>query len=179
MISYYVVFSSVKKHESSNHTKHLEDVQDFTYKVECQFCHGEHEKSRMKEATNEWASFISSLNLGNEEMSTKEYVQEIVDAKCNMVDLVDLARDREAHLGSDLIEEPMQGNDVDAQLTSIIKLPQAYEYVQLLSNFIMEHPSEFSIVDLMNMDSFMDKLNKMSISNINKHHQKTIDFLLL
>ena len=57
-------------------------------------------------------------------MPIEEYVQlareEIVDAKCNMVDLVDLARDREAHLGSDLIEEPMQGNDVDAQLTSII-----------------------------------------------------------
>ena len=124
MTSYYVVFSSVEKHESSNHTKNLEDVQDFTCKVECQFCHGEHEKSRMKEATNKWASRSSSLNLGNEEMSTKEYVQmareEIVDAKYNMVDLVDLAWDREAHLGSGLIEEPMQGNDVDDQPTSII-----------------------------------------------------------
>jgi hypothetical protein len=35
--------------------------------------------------------------------------------------------------------------------------------------FAMEHPSEFLAVDVTNMQPFMDKLNKMSISNINKH----------
>ena len=139
----------------------------------------EREKLRMKEATNELASLISSLNLGSEEMPIEEYVQlareEIVDAEYNMVELVDLAWGREIHLGLDLNEEPMEGNDVDDQPTPIVKLPQAREYAQLLSNFAMEHPSEFSVVDVMNMQSFMDKLNKMSISNINKHHQKTID----
>ena len=30
---------------------------------------------------------------------------------------------------------------------------------------------------LMNMQYFVDKLSKMLNSNINKHHQKTIDFL--
>ena len=36
---------------------------------------GEHEKSRMKEATNELASLTSSLILGSEEFLIEEYVQ--------------------------------------------------------------------------------------------------------
>ena len=38
---------------------------------------------------------------------------EIVDAKYNMGELVDLACGRKIHLGSDLTEQPMEGNDVD------------------------------------------------------------------
>jgi hypothetical protein len=42
------------------------------------------------------------------------------------------------------------------QPTPIIKLPQAYEYAQLLRKFAVEHPLlEFSAVDVMNMQSFM------------------------
>ena len=55
----------------------------------------------------------------------------------------------EIHLGLDLNEEPMEGVDVDDQPTPIVKLPQACEYTQLLSYFAMEHPSKFSIVDVM------------------------------
>ena len=65
-----------------------------------------------------------------------------------MVELVDLAWAREIHFGLDLNEKPMEGNDVDDCPTPIIKLPQAHEYAQLLSNFAMEHPSEFSIIDV-------------------------------
>ena len=65
-------------------------------KLECQFAmdHGR-EKSRIKEATSELANLISSLNLGNEEMAIDDYVQlvgeEIIDAKYNMAELLDLA----------------------------------------------------------------------------------------
>ncbi len=89
-----------------------------------------------------------------------------------MAELVDLAWGREIHLSLDLNEEPMQRNDVDDQPTPIVKLPQAHEYAQLLSIFLVQRPLEFSVVDVMNMQSFMDKFNKMLISNINKHHQK-------
>ena len=89
----------------------------------------------MKEATNNLASFISSLNIGSEEMAIEEYVQlarkEIVNAKYNMVELVDLAWGKEVHLGLHLNEEPMEGNRVDDQLTPIVKLPQTREYAQL------------------------------------------------
>ena len=38
-----------------------------------------------------------------------------------------------------------------------------------------KHPLEFSVVDVVNMQYFMNKLNNMSYSNmINKHHRKTI-----
>ena len=37
---YYVVLSSVERVEFPNHTKNLKEVQDFTCKTECQFCHG-------------------------------------------------------------------------------------------------------------------------------------------
>ena len=92
----------------------------------------------MKETTNDLASLIFSLNLGNEEMSTEEYVQlareEVVDAKHNMAELVDLAWGREIHLSENLNEEPLEGNDVNDQPTPIVKLPQAHRYAQLLSN---------------------------------------------
>ena len=68
----------------------------------------EHENERMKEATNELASFLS--NLGSVEMPIEEYVQlareEIVDTEAKYVDLT---WDREIPLGLDLVEEPMKG----------------------------------------------------------------------
>ena len=83
---------------------------DFVMDDEC-------EKSRMKEVENELANLISYLNIGSEEMPIEEYVQwarkEIVDAKHNMVELVDLAWGREIHLALDLNKEPVKGNDVD------------------------------------------------------------------
>ena len=65
------------------------------------------------------------------------------------------------------------------QPTLIIKLPQAREYAQLLSIFAMKHTLEFLDLGVMNMQSFKDELSKMSISNINKHHQKDHKFLHL
>ena len=67
---------------------------------------------------------------------------------------VDLAWDRDIHLGLDLSEEPMKGNDVDDHPTPIVKLPQARAYAQLLSNFAMKHPLELLVVNVMNMQSF-------------------------
>jgi hypothetical protein len=37
-----------------------------------------------------------------------------------------------------------------------MKLPQARKYAQLPSNFAVEHPSEFSVVDVTYMQSLMD-----------------------
>ena len=54
-----------------------------------------------------------------------------------MVEFMDFACSREIHLGLNLHEEPKEGNDVDDQPTSIIKLPQAHAYVQLLSNLAL------------------------------------------
>ena len=56
---------------------------------------------------------------------------------------MDLARASEIHLGLDLNEELMERSDVDDQPTPIVKLPQACEYAQLLSNFVVEHPLDF------------------------------------
>ena len=93
----------------------------------------EHEKLRMKEATNELTSLISTLNLGSEEMLIEKYVQlvgeEIVDGEHSMVELVGLVWGREIHLGLNLNEEPMKNNHVNDQPTPIVNLPQA----QLLS----------------------------------------------
>ena len=66
-------------------------------------------------------------------------------------------------------------DDIDDEPTPIDKLPQAREYAQLIPNFVVEHSLEFLVVDMMKMHSFMGKLNKMLISIINKHHQKTLD----
>ena len=93
-----------------------------------EFCmDDECEDERMKETTIELASLMSSLNFGS-----KEYLQwareENVDAKHNMVELVDLAWDREIHLNLDLDEGPMGRNDVDDHPTPIIKLPQVHKY---------------------------------------------------
>ena len=68
-----------------------------------------------------------------------------------MAQLVDLTWCMEVCLGLDLNEEPMERNDVDDQPTQIVKFSQACEYAQLFSNFAMEHSSEFSILDVMDM----------------------------
>ena len=133
------MLSSVERDDFPNHTKQLEDVQDFTCRWSVDFAMDhERENMRMKEATNELTSHISSLNLGREEMPIEEYVQlareEIVDVEYNMAELVDFAWGREIHLGLSLNEEPMDGNDLDERPTPIVMLPQAHEYVQLLSN---------------------------------------------
>ena len=64
---------------------------------------------------------------------------------------------------------------MDVQPTTLVKLPPTREYAQLLSNFTIEHSSDFSNIDVMNMQSFINELNKMLISNINKHHHIMID----
>ena len=79
-----------------------------------------------------------------------------VDVEYNMAKLV-LAHGRNIHLGLDLNDEPMEGNDVDDQPTPIVKLSQAREYGRLLWNFVGEYLLEFLVVDVMNMQSFMDK----------------------
>ena len=57
----------------------------------------------MNEVTNELSSLISSLDLESEEVHVEDYVQlergKIVDAKYNMIELVDLVGGREIHLG--------------------------------------------------------------------------------
>ena len=76
------------------------------------FMNDEHEISRVKEATNELANLISSLNFGSEEILIEEYVQwvgeYIVDAKYNMAKLVDLAwvESRAQHFPSNLYPYP-------------------------------------------------------------------------
>ena len=92
-----------------------------------------------------------------------------------MAKLVDLVWGREFHLGLDLNEEKMNENDVDDQPTPIVKLPQARDYAQLLYNFVVEQSLEFPVLGVMSMQPFMDALNKISISNINKQHQNMVD----
>lgn len=41
--------------------------------------------------------------------------------------------------------------------------------------FAVEHSLEFILTNVMNMQPFEAKLNKMLIFNNNKHHPKTID----
>ena len=72
----------------------------------------------------------------------------------------------------------MKRNDADDQPTPIVKLPQAHKYAQLLSDYVVEHSSQYSTVIVMNLQSFMNLLNKMSISNISKHYEMPIDSYL-
>ena len=58
--------------------------------------------------------------------------------------------------------------------TPTVKLPQACEYAQLLSKFVVQHPFELSGLDVTNMKSSMNSLKKIPISNNNKHHHETI-----
>ena len=83
----------------------------------------------MKGATNELASTISSMNIGSEEICIWLLWEEDVDARYSVVELVDLAWNREVHMGLDLNEKSMEGNDVDDRPTPIVKLPQTCENV--------------------------------------------------
>ena len=87
---------------------------------------------------------------------------------------MDLAWGKEIHLSLDLNEEPMEGNNVDDQPTPIMKLPQAREYAQLLSNFTLEHPLELSIINVINMQYWA----RCQFSTSTKHDQKAIESYL-
>jgi hypothetical protein len=92
--------------------------------------------------------------------------EEIVDAKYNMVELVDLAWGRGAS----------GGNDVDDHPTPIVEHPQAHEYAQLLSNCVVGHPLELSNVNVMNMQSFVNKLNIQCVMIFNVKYEHTYIF---
>ena len=76
----------------------------------------------MKESTNELARFISSLNLGSDEIPIDLHLatDKVVDAKYNVAELVDLAWDREVQLDLDCHEDTMEGIDVDDQPKPLI-----------------------------------------------------------
>ena len=82
---------------------------------------------RNRESQNQQTSWQVSFIRGSEEMHVEEYVHwargEIVDAKYNMVEQVDLAWGREIHLGFYLHKEPTEGNDMDDQPTPIVEVP--------------------------------------------------------
>ena len=56
----------------------------------------------------------------------------------------------------------------------IVRLPLAYEYAQLLSICLVKHSLEFYAASVMNTRPLTNKFKKTLISNINKHHQKTL-----
>ena len=71
-----MVLSSVERDESPNHRKRLEDSKILLADRSADFAiYNKHENERMKEASNEFASPVSSLKLRSEEMPIEEYVQ--------------------------------------------------------------------------------------------------------
>jgi hypothetical protein len=60
----------------------------------------------------------------------------------------------------------MDGNEVHDFPTPIVNLTQLRECAQLISSFLTGHFLEITIVDVMNMYIFTNKLNRKSNSNI-------------
>ncbi len=79
---------------------------------------------------------------------------DIVNAKYIVLELLDLVwRKSPFRLGFN--EDPMDGNDVDDQ-HQLVKLPQARKYAQILTNLPVKYPLASSIIDVMNMQSFIE-----------------------
>ena len=131
---YYVVLSSVEKDESPNHTKQPQDVQDFTCKLVCQFCHGWWTWEMMNERSNKWNSKSHFLfeywkwricAIGRRRLlmhSTSWLHWRIWHGVEKSIWVLNLN------------EEPIEGNGVDDHPTPIVNLPQARDYAQLLSS---------------------------------------------
>lgn len=90
---------------------------------------------------------------------------------------MDLAWNKAIHLDLDLNQDPPNEIDVDNnhhQLSSFVK------HI-IMSNcfisFFIDNPLEFSVANIEKMQYFMEKLNKMSITNFNRMSSKTIDHL--
>ena len=61
---------------------------------------------------------------------------------------------------------------MDDRPTPIVKLVEDLAYAQLLSNFIMDHPLEISVIDVTNLQSFMDNLTRCHFStSTNIYHR--------
>ena len=103
-------------------------------------------------------------------MPIEEHVQlerhEVVDAKYNIVELVDLAWCRGIHLGFRFGSRANGGEWYGWPTNTNSQASPSPWKCPMTIKFYREHPSEFMILDVMNIESFMDGLNKMSISNI-------------
>ena len=67
------MLSSVERDELPDHTKQLEDVQNFSCRLDCWLSiYDEREKSRMEVASYELASLVSSLSFGSDKIHVKE-----------------------------------------------------------------------------------------------------------
>jgi hypothetical protein len=102
--------------------------------LEWQFCHGWWKWEIENERSNKWigkSHFLLKVNLESEELPIDEGMQlvgeEIVDAEYKMVELMHMAWGGEIHLGLDLNEELLEGNDVDDQPTTIVMHLEAHE----------------------------------------------------
>ena len=124
------MLSSVERHEFPNHMKQLEDVQDFTCKLECWFCHESWIWDFENERNNKWNDKSHFLfDIVSEEMLIEEYVQLVQHGWIG-----GFGMGYKNPFGFKCEWRANGGNDVDDKSTPIVKLPQAHEYAQLLSN---------------------------------------------
>ena len=65
-----------------------------------------------------------------------------------------------------------------SSLVLVFKFPQAHEGARLLSKFAMDSFGVFNY-DVMNIQSYMDKLNKMSVTNKYRKQTSSEDDTLL
>ena len=70
-----MVLSNVERDESPNHRKKIGGFQLLSDWSADLAIYKKHEKSRMKEASDEFSSLVSSLKLRSEKMPIEEYVQ--------------------------------------------------------------------------------------------------------
>ena len=76
-------------------------------------------------------------------------------------------------LNLDLNDDPI--SNVDDQPPPIVKLAKAWHHASMLSYFLLNNSSNFSVQDVTNFWKALGKLDKMSVANFNKQQQRTLD----
>jgi hypothetical protein len=111
----------------------------------------EREHNRMREESNELSALISKLQLGDDKMSIKNYIQmegeEITKLELSTDELVGVALGINYAQGFDLNID-IHSIDLDDVALLIIKLSDAKRHASLLSNFLLYNSLHFGFDEI-------------------------------
>ena len=123
-------------------------------------------KVRLTKKCKDLALLISKLQLGQDEMSFKDYMimkgEDIIEVEFCMSKLVDVALEQRIKTHSfDFNAELLDSLNVDERPPPIVKLTNAQHHAQLLARVPMDNPSESTPTYAMKLHAISKKLNEI------------------
>ena len=128
--------------------------------------------------SDELDALISKLQLGDDEMSVETYMEmegeESTELELSIDELVDTALGTNFAQNFDLNVD-LHSLDVDDVAPPTLKLIDAKCHASLLSSFLLKNSLYFGINEIISFQKLVGNLNKMTVANLGRQHQRSLD----